>query len=138
MAKSKGRKQAMAKADKYFSRFIRLKYADENGYCICITSGKRFFWKDIHCGHFQSRRYMATRYDALNCAPQSAYDNTYKSGEQYKFSKWIDATHGAGTADYLEEKARQEVRLKSVDLEYIAEKYRELSKKIANEKGIEL
>jgi hypothetical protein len=82
---------------------------------------------------------MATRYDPMNCAPQSAYDNTYRSGEQYKFAKYIDAKYGEGTADELEQKARKTlVEMTQIDLEYIAESYRELSKAIANEKGIQL
>lgn len=138
MAKSNSRKNAVAKADKYFSRYIRLKYADDNGMCKCCTSGKRFHWKQIHCGHFQSRRYISTRYDEQNCAPQSPYDNTYKQGEQYKFAKWIDATHGQGTADWLEQKAQQQVKLTAIDLEYIADVYRKKSREIANQKGIEI
>lgn len=62
-------------ADRVFSEYCRLYYADSKGYVKCITSGVRMFWKDSQCWHFISRWVMKYRYDILNCYPQSYREN---------------------------------------------------------------
>lgn len=138
MRKSKTHKEAKTKADKWFSRYIRLRDSDGNGYIRCCTTGARLHWKDAHCGHFQSRRYMATRYDEQNCAPQSPYANTYLAGMQYEFGKYIDWKYGAGTADQLVEKAKQSMKLSKTQLDEIADTYKTKANQIATQKNIDL
>jgi len=36
-------------ADVIYSIYIRLSKSDDKGYCTCITSGDRMFWKEIQC-----------------------------------------------------------------------------------------
>ena len=67
-------------ADRVFSEYCRLYYADEKWYVRCITSGVRMFWKDSQCWHFISRWVMKYRYDILNCYPQSYRENVELSG----------------------------------------------------------
>lgn len=55
------------KLDAVFSKYIRLKYSDDKGYCRCISCGKVFPWKEIQNGHYMSRRYMSTRFSEDNC-----------------------------------------------------------------------
>ena len=54
------------KLDAVFSKYIRLKYSDDKGYCRCISCGKVFPWKEIQNGHYMSRRYMSTRFSEDN------------------------------------------------------------------------
>lgn len=86
---------------KVFSRYIRVRDADENGMISCITSGRRVHWKDADAGHFISRRHLATKYDERNVNAQSRHDNRFAAGEQYKHAKAIDKKWGEGTADKL-------------------------------------
>jgi hypothetical protein len=72
------------KLDRIFSEYVRLKAADENGYCKCVTCGKVYHWKEIHCGHFISRAVKATRFNETNCNPQCVNCNTYNQG------KWLE------------------------------------------------
>jgi hypothetical protein len=123
MRSSKNKSLAKAKADKYFSQYIRLKHSI-NGVCECVTCGERFDWKRIHCGHFMSRRYQATRFDEKNCAPQCVSCNTYHQGRQFRFAKWIDKTYGDGTADSLEQKSKMLCKRTKQDYEYIAGEYK--------------
>ena len=60
-----------ALADRVFSEYCRLYYADDYGYVKCITSGVKMFWTKAQCWHFISRAVMRYRYDILNCYPQS-------------------------------------------------------------------
>jgi len=64
------RKQLKAKLDKVFSIYIRKKHANHQGYVKCVTCGKTLHWEGAHAGHFQSRRYLSTRWDEQNVAPQ--------------------------------------------------------------------
>ena len=68
-----------ALADRVFSEYCRLYWADEYWYVKCITSGVRMFWKDSQCWHFISRWVMKYRYDILNCYPQSYAENVMLS-----------------------------------------------------------
>jgi len=67
-------------ADRVFSEYCRLYYADEKWYVTCITSGVRMFWKDSQCWHFVSRWVLKYRYDINNCHPQSYAENVILSG----------------------------------------------------------
>ena len=82
--------------DKWFSLYIRLKDATKDGMVICITSKRLYHYKNIHAGHFISRRHLATRWCEKNVAPQSAADNLFGQGEQYKFGIELDAKYGEG------------------------------------------
>ena len=64
MATSKNIKLAKAKADKYFSLFIRERDKDKG----CVTCGK--FTDNKDCGHFLSRRFESTRFDEKNAHGQ--------------------------------------------------------------------
>lgn len=66
-------------ADRVFSEYCRLYYADDYGYVKCITSWVRMFWKDSQCWHFISRWVLKYRYDILNCYPQSYAENVMLS-----------------------------------------------------------
>jgi len=64
-----------ALADRVFSEYCRLYYADKYGYVYCITSGVKMHRTKAQCWHFISRWVMKYRYDILNCYPQSYRDN---------------------------------------------------------------
>lgn len=67
-------------ADRVFSEYCRLYWADDYGYVTCITSGVKMFWKDSQCWHFISRWVLKYRYDINNCHPQSYAENVMLSG----------------------------------------------------------
>lgn len=93
MAKRKKptRSKLVKKLDILFSQFVRLSNADKNGYCTCVTCGKKGHWKDgsMQAGHFMSRKHYNTRWDVRNVKPQCVGCNMFKSGEQYKYSIYL-------------------------------------------------
>tara|TARA_R110000824_G_scaffold6702_1_gene30865 strand:+ start:86 stop:493 length:408 start_codon:yes stop_codon:yes gene_type:complete len=124
--------------DKYFSLFIRLRDATTEGAVICVTCHKVSHYKSgMQNGHFQSRRFMATRYDEQNCAVQCVGCNCFKQGEQFRFSIYIDSKYGEGTAEDLQYKARQIQKFSRVDYEEKISYYKEAVDKLKKEKGIE-
>lgn len=124
--------------DKWFSLFIRLRDATDEGLCQCITCGKvAYYKKGIQNGHFQSRRFMATRYDEQNCFSQCISCNMFRGGEQYKFALALDAKYGEGAAEELEFLSRLSVKFTRVDYEDKIRYYKSSVEKLKKDKGIE-
>jgi len=123
--------------DKWFSLYIRLRDS-KNGLVQCFTCGVVKHYKSgMQCGHFQSRRFMATRYDEQNCAAQCVACNMFRAGEQYRFALAVDSKYGKGTADDLQFKARQIMKFTRADYEDKISYYKSVVKKLKKEKGIE-
>jgi len=123
--------------DKWFSLYIRLRDCDDNGMVICFTSKRKYHYKNIHAGHFISRRHLATRYCEKNVMPQSAADNLFGQGEQYQFGLNLDLKYGKGTAEELQLKARQPFKMMRIDYIEKISYYKDLVNKIKKEKNIE-
>jgi hypothetical protein len=118
-SKSKG--NAKAKADRYFSLYIRARDT-VNGVCRCITCGKPTSEPD--CGHMISRRFEATRYDEKNANGQCGKCNRFENGNQFAHSLAIDQKHGEGTSLALFQKSKMLCRRKQIDYEYIAQEFK--------------
>ena len=123
--------------DKIFSIFIRLRWATNEGLCQCVTCGKVSHYKKMQCGHFQSRRHHATRWNEQNCAAQCISCNCFQQGQQYRFSLYLDGKYGEGTAQELEYLAKQITKISRYDYEENISYYKDLVKKLKTEKGIE-
>ena len=123
--------------DKWFSLFIRLRDADDLGFVKCFTSGRYYHYKNIHAGHFMSRKSHSTRWDEINVQPQSIGDNLFAQGRQYQFGKELDLKYGEGTAESLQQKAREIQKFSRVDYEEKISYYKDLVEKLKKEKGIE-
>jgi len=124
--------------DKIFSVFIRLREATDEGLCQCSTCGVVRHYKDgMQNGHFQSRRFLATRFDEENCQVQCVKCNMYSQGEQYKFGLYLDGKYGEGTAEELEYLARTPIKIGRIDYEEKISYYKLAVEKLKKEKGIE-
>ena len=97
----KSNKQLDAILWKWFSLFIRMRNADDNGMVRCVTCDKRIHYKESDAGHFQTRERKSTKFDEKNVQVQCQAENRFKNGKQYEFGKAIDKIYGEGTADSL-------------------------------------
>ena len=146
--KGKKRKQSIRinNADRWFSKYIRIRDIVTGVYCRCVTCNKMIHWKyEGECGHFATREKPLTRFHEKNCHAQCNYCNNRRKGEQAKHGFAIDRMYGDGTAKMLIDlseirgsKVGQDDRLTKSALDKIAKSYREKTKKLAEEKGIEL
>jgi hypothetical protein len=123
--------------DKWFSLYIRLREANEYGMVQCFTSGRVYHYKKIHAGHFMSRRHLSTRWCETNVQPQSAADNLFGQGEQFKFGLNLDGKYGEGTAEELQYKSRTTLKISRVEYEEKISYYKSLVDKLKKERGIE-
>ena len=122
--------------DKWFSLYIRLSNSDENGIAECFTCHKKDLYKNLQNGHFQSRKFLATRFDLKNCQVQCAGCNVFRYGEQYRFAVNLDAKYGKGTAEKLEIQARQSVKITRVEYIDFISYYKEIVKNLLKDKSI--
>ena len=111
--------------DKTFSLFIRLRDTDRNGIFTCCTCHEKKEWHQLNAGHFISRRFMNTRWDEENVAPQCYGCNVMQYGQQYLFAKWIDKTYGEGKADELLQRSREVVKFSDYELREMIELYKQ-------------
>ena len=124
--------------DKWFSLFIRLRDATAEGLVQCFTCHKVSHYKSgMQCGHFQSRRHLATRFDETNCQVQCVGCNMFKSGEQFKFHINLNAKYGEDTSINLQQKAMQSVKITRVEYQEYISYYKQIVEKLKKEKGIE-
>lgn len=130
MPKKSTRSKLVKKLDTIFSLYIRLRNS-ENEIIECFTCGKNAHYKDnMQCGHFQSRKYYATRWNTINCQVQCKSCNVFKYGEQFIFGNRLNAKYGEGTSEKLQKKAKQIAKLSTNDLTMLINKYKDLTKTI--------
>ena len=123
------RSKLIKKLDNVFSQYIRRKDAI-NDIAKCITCGVERHWKELQCGHFQSRSHYSTRWEILNVAVQCISCNIFKHGQQYLFSKYLDKTFGEGTSNELFLKSQIMEKFTTNEIEEMIKKYKDLLDKL--------
>ena len=123
--------------DKWFSLYIRLRHATSEGISQCFTCGKIDHYKKLQCGHFQSRRHHATRWNEQNCQVQCVKCNMFEQGEQWQFGIKLNSQFGLGTSQDLEYLARTTVKKTRIEYEEDITYYKAIVKNLKEEKGIE-
>ena len=115
--------------DKYFSLYIRLRNASEDGIVKCFTCKKTSHYKKgMQAGHFQSRRFLPTRWHEENVQVQCVRCNMFSQGEQFKFSQNL----GEEKSKELETLARSTVKYFRHEYEELLEVYKQKVKKLTN------
>lgn len=116
------------KADKLFSKAIRYRDGEKRAdgwWCKCITCDTWNPMAKTHAGHFQKRGRLSTRWNEQNVNAQCPSCNTYRDGEQYKYSIALDYKYGDGTAKKLYELAQEDFKLTKDFLECIIQQAEE-------------
>jgi hypothetical protein len=112
------------KLDKAWSEFIRRRDADRNGNTSCVTCGSRMHWKEIQCGHFVQRHYLAGRWHEDNTFPQCVGCNVFRRGAYPEFAEYLLKTFGASRIGELISLKREKVKYTRSDLEEMLERVR--------------
>ena len=98
-------------ADRVFSEYVRLFYADDYGYVRCFTSWVRLFRTVAQCWHYRTRDYLKYRFDIRNCHPQSQLDNVTLKWNYRNYHKNMVAEYG----EEIEEQLRNDKELVDYD-----------------------
>lgn len=112
------------KIDKIFSIYIRLRDTNDYGYGNCITCGKLFKYDEMECGHFRSRRNMATRWNVGNAHAQCIECN--RKGDIAAYMIAMINLYGMGKASDIIEMSKISPKFTSSDYDGIYRYYRTL------------
>lgn len=122
--------------DSYFSQYIRLRDANDEGYCQCCTCLKWYKWNNMDAGHFISRMFKSTRWNEKNCNPQCKSCNRFQSGKQYEHGLWINQKYGKDTAEIILIASKKTSHLTGFELKALGDHFRNEVKRLKKEKGL--
>lgn len=100
-----------AKLTALFSRMIRLKAANYEGFVRCYICQRPVFWREAECMHFQGRANKATRFSESANKAGCHECNSKPLGDREKFAKQLDKEYGAGHAEMLTILSKQELKM---------------------------
>jgi len=124
VAKKKTIAQEVDAAAVLLQKLVRLKAADENGYCQCVTCGVSKHWKESQGGHFISRRYTATKILEENIHPQCYGCNGPKAKDgtvTIAYTLFMQDTYGREFVDELQ-------RIKHIPKKYTRDEIADIKK----------
>ena len=128
--------QLTKKLDTVFSVYIRLVNSNKHGKVKCFTCDRIDYYKSMQNGHFQSRRFMSTRFHENNCAPQCYACNVGLSGMQYEFGRQLDLKYGNGTADKMVSLSKAVKKFTTDEMLELIEHYKIQVDQLKHEKSI--
>lgn len=89
MKKKSDLKKLKEKTWSIFSKYIRLKYSDNNGNCKCVTCGKIKNWKEMQAGHFVPSRCNAVLFNEKIVFPQCVGCNVMLNGNYHAYFRFM-------------------------------------------------
>jgi len=101
-------------------KLVRMKAADDNGYCQCVTCGKFDHYKNMQGGHFIERGKTATKIIEENINPQCAYCNQWgmkNASIVLAYNEWMVDMHGVDYVEWLRREARRVAKHTRSELE---------------------
>jgi len=127
--KKSPRMSAKKALDDIFSKWVRLKDADKNGFCTCVTCGKTAHYKKMQAGHYVSRSHMATRWVPENVHVQCPFCNIFKKGAMDEYALFIIKKYGPEQLEKLNQAKHRTTKFHTYDLTAMIAVYkRELEK----------
>jgi hypothetical protein len=127
-------KTAVKMADRAFSNYIRLKYADENGMIECFTCGERRSIKEMDCGHYVSRQHKSLRWDERNAHPQCWACNRFNEGRKDEYALRLIKKYGPDILNQLQVEKHQALYKADINFRELTDKYSKMAKALLEEK----
>lgn len=107
-----------------FSKYVRLKYADDSGMVSCYTCGTVKHWKQMQCAHLLDGRYNSILFEE-NCVRPGCYHcNVGLNGNKEEYiPKFIDEC-GEREFQRLKEQKKKVFQFKREELEEMLQYYK--------------
>lgn len=132
------RSSLVAKLDKVFSQYIRLRDAMPGGVFRCISCGRILPIEKADCGHYFSRRHMSTRFDEDNCNAECSFDNRFNAEHMVGYRENLIKKIGLQRFQLLSVRANETKKWSCFELEVLIKHYQGKVKELEKEKGIRL
>ncbi len=135
---SNSKPNLVKKLDRIFALYIRLRDVMPNGYVRCISCGQIKRFEDVDCGHFHSRRHMATRFSEENCSAECKGCNRFSADHLIDYQKNLIQKIGKQRFDLLNVKAHSTCHYLDSELEAMIDHYKNEVRKLSSLKGIKV
>ena len=123
------KKTPKTKALDTLQKLVRLKAADEHGYCTCVSSGEWAHWSEMDGGHFIPKghsSYWALREE--NVHPQTKKENGFgmKYGtSQIQYTRWMEDFYGTKFVAHMIATKRNPIKFYKKDYEEMTKEWNE-------------
>jgi hypothetical protein len=120
---------------KVFSEFIRLRDADQNGFCKCFTCSNIRYWRDMDCGHGIGRQHKGTKYNEQNNHAQCGKCNGFEGGRSDVYKEEMNRRYGPHTWELMLVASKKPKKYTHFELEALTEHYKREADKLRAIKG---
>ena len=124
------RQKAIKKADTAFSQYIRARDIIFNGYFRCCSCNALKPFREMDCGHYIPRRFLAVRWDENNAHGECITCNRVDDKHMVGYKQFMLKKYGEQKVSYLRQKANLGGYYSVQDIQDIAEKYKNKFKEI--------
>lgn len=107
-----------------FSRYIRLRDTDKDGYGKCFTCRRIIFWKDGDCGHGIPRQHKATKYNERNNHLQCKHCNGFQGGKREVYKERMNKRYGENTWELMEMASKKVCKFSKFEYDLLIEHYK--------------
>lgn len=123
------------KLDRIFSLYIRLRDSREFQFKAfrCISCGQIKPFEQMDCGHFFSRRHMATRFSELNAHGECRHCNRFSADHLHGYEVHLRHLIGDNQFDILEATAHSTCKFHPFELQTMIANYKEKIEKLKSE-----
>ena len=136
MAKRSKRAILKDKTWKAFSKYIRLRDANNDGIAKCVTCEKEEYWNLGDAGHFVGGRTNAVLFHEEIVNFQCKHCNIFLRGNYQKYTLVMLDRYGREKVDYFLSLKYKIVKYSMIDLENLRVKYEEKAEDLARLKGL--
>lgn len=121
----------------WFSRYIRLRDSNEDGYANCFTCGRLMFWNKFDCGHGLGRQHLGIKYHEKNNHAQCGNCNL-DGGRQDVYKEEVNRRYGYQTWDLLILQMRRPCKWSGFEIEALTEHYKKEVHSLLKQKNLSL
>jgi hypothetical protein len=116
--KKKSSRILKKKAWDLLSKIIRLKNADDNGYCACVTCGIVKHWTEMQAGHFIPKAQGNSVYFLEeNIHVQCVSCNIFLAGNLTNYTLYMIDMYGRDEVERLKAVRNEKIKISSNDYE---------------------
>ena len=134
----KGKPDLVKKLDKIFSAYIRLRDVMPSGFFVCISCGKIKHISQGDCGHYYSRKHMATRFDEDNCHTECKGCNRFSSDHLIGYMENLTRKIGRSRVDVLKWKHKSIKHYTDYELQQMIDYYKAKAQELRSLKGVKI